>query len=113
MKKHTLLFDAKSDNGIICILCDNILIDSVSLVDKDKKNDSVLTYLAVLLESNNVDRKKIEKILFTDSNQKEGKSLTRNRILGSILLGLKNSLNLEVLEISENERHNILRTKRV
>lgn len=108
MRKHTLLFDEITAEGIIFLLYDNILIDFVSFGEKGRKNDSVLSNLAILLERNDVDRNEVEKILISDSDTKEGKSLTRSRILRAILLGLKNSLNLNVFEISETERFKIL-----
>lgn len=111
MRKHTLLFDEMTDDGIIFLLYDNLPIDFVSFGDKGKRNDSVLNKLTILLERNNVAPNKLEKILFTDSDKKEGKSLTRNRVFRSILLGLKNSLNLKMLKISEVERFNILNSR--
>jgi len=108
MKEYKLLFDTISESGNISLLCNDVLVDIIVFTDVDIKTDSLLTRLSILVSKNGIERKQIKKVIYTSDDTKSGKSQTKMRIFRSILLGLKNSLDIEIQDISNTEIMDII-----
>ncbi|MCD9188059.1 MAG: hypothetical protein LUM44_16680 [Pyrinomonadaceae bacterium] len=102
MKNYVILLDATMKNGNIVIVCDNTVVDFLPFAGKDERSGrmdkDILIQIENLLAKNNIERKNISGVFLTRAG-----SLTQNRILGAVCLGLQNSLNINAKTLSQEE----------